>query len=741
MLAALAGILAGPLFGLNPTTFLQFVIASSAVVVIARFRSLLYAVVGGLALGAFMSVVISYGGKFGPIKALFDELPGTRQGVIYVVLLVALLWRGREKIRKAGITVAERVQPNYLHDIPMWRRMWPWVALSFALITWATGWLPWGRFVAGPLELKLLIQGIGMAMIFLSFVVVVGMLGVPSLAQGCMATLGALITGYVVSNDILGGNFVVSLLLGAAATAALGLLIALPALRLGGLALALATLAFGFIGDTVLFQWEPLNNFGAGWPLSRPKLGPFDFANDRTYIVLLFIFLGVGVAAVTNVRRSRTGRAIYASRFADAAASAVGISNPRSILVAFGLTGAIAGLGGGLLAYGNGTAQTGVWTTFIGIVWLAVAMIQGVRRPAAAVLGGLIFVLFPRVLATGFWGLIPEIRDPEVATILFGLGALILANQPDGALADTTRKNYLRREKRRQKRAAKTGEHLGPSTVVPIDVNEDQSLPHGVSAETVAATLHEDVDAVDAIVLTDVAAGYADTQVLRNVNLRVPAGSIVAVLGPNGSGKSTLCGAIAGSVEVTGGRIDLNGADITELASHRRTAAGLLIAPESRGIFPSLTVQENLMILLPDEPDLQKAYDRFPQLRERSSLPAANLSGGEQQMLCLAPLLVNPPKVLLADEISLGLAPSIVESILEHVKELRDVGTTVLMVEEKARNVLGLADYCAFLTLGTVTAFGPMSDFTDEIIAEKYLGASSAVEIQTDELVDVGEDR
>jgi ABC-type branched-subunit amino acid transport system ATPase component len=220
-------------------------------------------------------------------------------------------------------------------------------------------------------------------------------------------------------------------------------------------------------------------------------------------------------------------------------------------------------------------------------------------------------------------------------------------------------------------------------------------------------------------------AGYSEAEVLHGVDLVVPEGSIVAVLGPNGTGKSTLCGAVAGTVQTTAGSISLFGQDITSMPAYERAAAGIMIAPESRGIFPALTVEENLAVSLRSAADRTLALERFPQLAARRKLPASNLSGGEQQMLCLAPILVRPPRLLIADEISLGLAPTIVREVLGILRELREAGLSILMVEEKAVHVIDLADYGAFLSFGVVSHAGPMSELTDEVAAEAYLGSGS----------------
>jgi ABC-type branched-subunit amino acid transport system ATPase component len=228
-----------------------------------------------------------------------------------------------------------------------------------------------------------------------------------------------------------------------------------------------------------------------------------------------------------------------------------------------------------------------------------------------------------------------------------------------------------------------------------------------------------------ALSISGLVAGYSEAEVLHGVDLLVPAGSIVAVLGPNGTGKSTLCGAVAGTVQTTAGTISLFGQDITSMAAYERAAAGIMIAPESRGIFPALTVEENLAVSLRSAADRDLALQRFPQLAARRKLPASNLSGGEQQMLCLAPILVKPPRLLIADEISLGLAPTIVREVLGILRELREAGLSILMVEEKAVHVLDLANYGAFLSFGVVSRAGPMSELTDEVAAEAYLGSGS----------------
>jgi ABC-type branched-subunit amino acid transport system ATPase component len=162
--------------------------------------------------------------------------------------------------------------------------------------------------------------------------------------------------------------------------------------------------------------------------------------------------------------------------------------------------------------------------------------------------------------------------------------------------------------------------------------------------------------------------------------------------------------------------------DLSGLPAFRRERAGLDLVPEARGIFPGLTVEENLTLALPEETDRQLAYARFPVLAERKSQVAGLLSGGEQQMLGLAPALARPPKVFVADEPTLGLAPMAAAEVIRAIVELRDKGSAVLLVEENAENAVAVADRLIFMELGTITWAGPASSLDVEQLSAVYLG-------------------
>jgi len=224
------------------------------------------------------------------------------------------------------------------------------------------------------------------------------------------------------------------------------------------------------------------------------------------------------------------------------------------------------------------------------------------------------------------------------------------------------------------------------------------------------------------LVIEGVAAGYGGAEVLHGVDVSVPEHHVIALLGANGAGKSTLCSVASGLITPTAGRVLIAGEDVTAVAPHERARRGLLVVPEARGVFPDLTVEENLRLLLRTSAQRQQAYDRFPILGERRRQPAGLLSGGEQQMLSLAPALAQPPRVFIADEPTLGLAPLAAQEVIGALGELRELGSAIMLVEEKAHEVMAFADTVAFMALGRIVWIGSREEADEERLASAYLG-------------------
>ncbi len=225
--------------------------------------------------------------------------------------------------------------------------------------------------------------------------------------------------------------------------------------------------------------------------------------------------------------------------------------------------------------------------------------------------------------------------------------------------------------------------------------------------------------------LRGVTAAYGGIEVLHGVDLVVPEGAVVALLGPNGAGKTTTISVICGLMEPTGGKVRVAGADVTGMAAEALARRGLVTIPEGKGIFPNLTVKENLLMATYAGVDMdhveQVAYERFPRLGERRSQVAGTLSGGEQQMLAMARGLAVEPAVLLLDELSMGLAPLVVEELYGIVAQIARGGTSILVVEQFARTVLGVADLAAVMVNGRIRTVGAPSEIESELSAA-YLG-------------------
>lgn len=224
---------------------------------------------------------------------------------------------------------------------------------------------------------------------------------------------------------------------------------------------------------------------------------------------------------------------------------------------------------------------------------------------------------------------------------------------------------------------------------------------------------------------------YGNIHAVQGLDLQVNDGELVCLIGANGAGKSSTLNALAGLVPSTGSVI-YQGAEIVKLASHQRVAQGLALVPEGRGVFPKMTVLENLQMgaYLHDwQPsELDQVFARFPRLAERRDQLAGTLSGGEQQMLAIGRALLSRPKLLLLDEPSMGLAPLMIELIFNTLAELKKSGLSILLVEQNARGALQLADRAYVLEHGEMTLSGTGQELlVDPRVQAAYLGAGIEV--------------
>ncbi|MFG2292564.1 ATP-binding cassette domain-containing protein [Streptomyces sp. NPDC048603] len=848
-LAGLAGVLATPLLGLSAHDFTLFLFVSATAAVIGRFASVPLAFAGGLGLGVLQNLVAGY-------ASFAEDITGFRTAVPFLILFGGLLVLTR-RARAAGTAASDPPPLDHLAGAS-WGRRWGVWAVAAALLATAF------YTVTTPFWSGLLAQGLAIGLVFMSFTVVTGLGAMVSLAQATFVTGAALVAGLLMSR---GWPFVAALAVGTCVAALLGALVALPALRLGGRSLALATLALAFLADQVLFQLRWLRNGDSGWEIPRPVLGPVDLGDDRALGVALVLVAAVAAAGLSALRGSPMGRAMLAVRSAPAAAMASGVSVLRTKLLLFTVSAGLAGFGGVLYASYNTRITATDFTAMTGLVWLAVAVAAGLRRPQYAVVAGLVFAVAPPLFADYLT------ESVHLPVILFGLAGLALANDPDGYCAAVP----VRLARRRALAGGRgpgtgsagpglpasapgavrargavpavlgavpaapgavplprrgSGPAAGAGAGGPVGHSPTPPLPEtgaeapdptrgsapdptpgsapdptpgsapdptpgsapdptpgsapdptpgsapdlagapppgpraatgGEAVRTSAGaqpragtgaeprggpgaerpvsgwgsprrstgdggvgggSAQRDGGAPAALELRGVSAGYDGGVVLHGVDLAVRRGEILALLGPNGAGKTTACRVAAGLLPATAGTVRVAGRDATRDGTVRRARAGVLLAPEGRGIFPSLTIEENLALYLGEAAARTAVYDRFPRLAERRSVPAGSLSGGEQQMLALAPLLQRPPEVLIADEPSLGLAPRIVDEVHALLTELRAAGTALLLVEEKAAEILGIADTVAYLSEGRISWCGPRTEVEADRLTEAYLGMS-----------------
>ncbi|RZI64829.1 ABC transporter ATP-binding protein [Variovorax guangxiensis] len=231
--------------------------------------------------------------------------------------------------------------------------------------------------------------------------------------------------------------------------------------------------------------------------------------------------------------------------------------------------------------------------------------------------------------------------------------------------------------------------------------------------------------------LESVKVSYGAIEAVKGVSLEVRAGEVVTIIGANGAGKSTLLKSIVGLEPVAAGKVFIGGRDATQVRAHERVALGVAMSPEGRGVFADQTVRENLMLGAYSrrkdpaaiEAAIEREFQRFPRLRERQDQLSGTLSGGEQQMLAIARALMSDPKLLLLDEPSLGLAPLIIKDIFSAIRQLRESGLTILLVEQMAKQALGVADRAYVLETGCITLEGSGRELlNDPKVKAAYLG-------------------
>lgn len=572
----------------------------------------------------------------------------------------------------------------------------------------------------------------------LSLVVLSGWAGQISLAQYAFAGIGAAATGTALVRAQL--PLPLAMVVAAAVGAGVACLLGLPALRIRGLYLAVATMAFAVPVSSWLLSPSFVPWLNPVAPSIRPPIlfHRFDLASPWTFYELCLGLLLLSMWAVHNLRRSRTGRIVVAVRDNPRASAAYGISPLRARLLAFAVAGALAGVAGSLIVVSTSGMPAAGFSPSESVDVFAMAVIGGLGSITGAVAGA--------VYAQGVVHFLPQVWR----YVADGGGLLVLLMvMPEGLAGVVARAGDLvdrALEHRLRRGRSPADEPQGPPVAAELGAAHTAALRMGALEDLeVAEQAAPDASPPDArpagrvplVDLDGVSVHYGRSPALVDVSLGVAQAEVLAILGTNGAGKSTALRVLAGLVRPSRGTVRFLGEDITRWSTGDRVAAGIATVLGGRSVFGSLSVLDNLRMgawtVRHRHGDTrftgaatQRVLDLFPALRPRLHQPAGLLSGGEQQMLALAQSLLCRPKVLLVDELSLGLAPTAVADILDVLRDLVDSGITVVVVEQSVNVATAISQRAVFVERGRVRFSGPTPALSQqpELLRSVFLHAA-----------------
>ena len=648
-------------------------------------------------------------------------------GVLFGIIIVALLIQRQgdtSRSRDAGVEswgATREVRP-----IPRELMALPQVRIGLVILSALAA----AFLVLAPLgwsgsQVSLFSVGIIMAVVIASLVLLTGWAGQISLGHLAILAWGASVSGSLAQQ---GKDFFICLAAGAITGALVSLALGVPALRIRGPFFAVTTLAFATATGTFFLNEEffPWLVPDSSVRVVRPVLfRKFDLESEHTfYFVLLFAF-ALTAAIIWRIRNSRTGRALVGNRDNTRAAQSYGVSPAKIQLTAFGISGLLAGLAGALFMYSqHGFAQgASILNPDNSIKLFAMGVIGGLSSIVGAVIGAAYLTFVDYSSFT---------REPLSRFLASGVGVLIILlifPAGLGGLVYSIRDRILRS-------IARAKHVIVPSLLADVRVEDvTEALPVIGDAE-VAHERRSQPSADPLLLVRGLELSYGKTQVLFGVDFHVERGEIVALLGTNGAGKSTLLNAISGLAKPSSGSVVYDGDDITGHGPNAVVTGGIVLMPGGKGVFPGLTVAENIGLagwIYKSDPEYVRratgeALDMFPILRERWDIKAGNLSGGQQQMLTLAQAFIARPKLLMIDELSLGLAPVIVQQLLEIVRRIHANGTTIVVVEQSVNVAITLAGRAVFLEKGEVRFDGPTAELLDrpEILRAVFLEGAAA---------------
>ncbi len=721
---ALVAVLAAPLTGLNPVSYTLLVVPALACALVGRLQRVGIAVAAGLILGALQSETTFWATEtWWPHWATV----GVGSVIPFLVVVVVLFTLGRSLPTRDAESVAK---------LPVVRP--PRATTRNALVSIVVGVLlivlTHGSYRFG------IVTSMIISVIALSFVVLTGLLGQVSFAQASFAGVAAFTLSKL--TQFTGIGFPWAPLLAAAIAALCGLIVGIPALRIRGAQLAVATLALALAVDQLLFQNPSFNDIAHGNTVDSPRLLGLDLSvragTDTarvTFAVLVLVVLALSSFAVNNWMRSSTGRRLIAVRSNERASASLGMDVIRTKLLGFTLSAFIAGVGGALLAYSHGSVSSDSFATLVGISFLLYAYLGGITSVSGALIAGTLAPL--GIVYTLVNRAVPSFSQTSYQLIA-ALGLIVTAVANPQGIAGGLRDILSRMTRRARTVVTPAVEETRPAA-------ESVRLPRKAHVLATDETRRTTFDASRAgLHLAGLSVRFGGVRALTDVTLDVRPGQIVGLIGANGAGKTTLIDAVSGFVPGTG-TVSLGTTRLNGIPAYRRNRLGLARSWQSGELVGDLTVVDNVRpagersTLLTSLRDLVHPTAGGPDRHVTAALARVglalderypgDLSLGEQKLVNVARCLVAEPSVLLLDEPAAGLSTHETGRLAATLREVMTGDMCALLVEHDVAMVMDLCDHVYVLDFGRIIAHGTPSEIRrNPAVVAAYLGVEAEPE-------------